>query len=61
LYWLGIYAAIAAVIFAAAGLVILICFVWCELKLRLWPDATSPIGIPVAVSNALAKGGSENE
>jgi hypothetical protein len=41
-YWLEIYALIAAAIFAVAGLCILMCFVWCEARLWLQLDTHPP-------------------
>ena len=53
LYWLEVYALIAAIVFAIAGLCILICFAWFQLKELLWWGLKRPIGIPVAVTDVL--------
>ena len=63
LYWLQIYALVAALIFAGAGLVILGLFAW--FKTKAWwplnPGRMSHIGSPVAIPDMLAKGDSDNE
>ena len=61
LYWLETYALIAAVMFALASLFILVGFVWCELEVWLRRGANPSVVIPIAVSNVLASGGSDNE
>ena len=61
LYWMKVYALIAAIVFAMAGLCIFICFAWFQLKALLSAVFRRPIGIPVAVTNVLANGGSDNE
>jgi len=61
LYWLEIYALIAAVMFAVAGLFLLVGCVWCELEVWLRRGANPSVVNRIAVSNALASGGSDNE
>ena len=59
MYWLGIYALFATAIFVVSGLVILPCYIWCEVKAWFQRRADRRIGIAVAVPTALANGGSD--
>jgi hypothetical protein len=58
-YWIGVYALFAMVIFAVVVLLILPCYIWCEVKAWFQRRADRRIGIAVAVPTALANGGSD--
>jgi hypothetical protein len=58
MYWMGVYALFATVIFAVAGLLILPCYIWFEVRAQLQRRAARRIGIAVALSSVLVNGGS---
>jgi hypothetical protein len=65
-YWIAVYALMAAAVFSMAGLLILAGFVCSgvEAWIRLYlSKAKHPvtIGIPVAVPSPLANGGADND
>ena len=66
MYWLAVYALIAAVVFAMAGLLILVGFVWFEAEALLRLIASKgkqpvTIGMSVAVPSPLTNGVSDND